>query len=183
MPARHPAASSPDNIQPTPYNEQPPLKQKKRRRPFQDAQHFRPYPALRSLLGNARRMRRERVGNSRRIAHKQRHALHSARRPGPAALASPWAARGNPVIIRLPAQVFPAAARPGSRASASADRPTAPTGLLLISNFARTPVRHPRPRRFVALRTFAWQLPLGRRSTISYTQQVYFYSNSYGIVG
>jgi hypothetical protein len=55
--------------------------------------------------------------------------------------------------------------------------------LLLISNFASHPNRHLRPRRFFALRTFAWQLPLGRRSTISYTQQIYFYSNSYGIVG
>jgi hypothetical protein len=54
---------------------------------------------------------------------------------------------------------------------------------LLISNSARFQVRHLRPHRFVALRTFAWQLPLGRRSAVSYTQQIYLHSNSYGIVG
>jgi transposase len=82
--------------------------------------------------------------------------------------------------------VFLAPARPGSpqpRPHTAPTRPIAPSRLLLISNFARSQVRHLRPRRFVVLRTFAWQLPHGRRSTISYTQQIYFYSNSYGIVG
>ena len=69
------------------------------------------------------------------------------------------------------------------RAAASAGRPTASSGLLLISNFARDPIRHLRPRCFFALRTFAWQLALGRRPAVSYTQQIYLPSNSYGIVG
>jgi hypothetical protein len=54
--------------------------------------------------------------------------------------------------------------------------------MLLISNFLQVSRAPPHPPPVAAPRTFAWQLPPGYRSTISYTQQMYLYSSSYGFV-
>jgi hypothetical protein len=109
------------NVQRGTYNGQPPLRRLKEKEcpaPFSRRPALRPYPALRSLPAKTRRMWRGRVGNSRRIAHKQRRALHPARRPAPAALDGPSTTRENPVFIRPTASVcssHPPAQAPRSR--------------------------------------------------------------------
>ena len=167
-----------------------PLKRKSARRPFQDAQHSGHIP-----LCVAFQLRLAGCGVEGLVipgALPISNGTHSTWRAadGPAALAGPWAARENPVFIRPTAPGC--SSHPPERAppAESAYRPTPANRTLrhVAYKQLRPPPGPPSPPpslfRAAHIRVaVAARSPLRGFLKVSYTQQVYFYSNSYGIVG